>query len=67
MLGVLGIWIQAAGLHLPDPVFSNPRPLAALAQVRRGREGGKEGGKEGAAAVAVVCIFSLSPRLYIWM
>ncbi|EWM23208.1 light harvesting complex protein [Nannochloropsis gaditana] len=33
MLGVLGIWIQAAGLHLPDPVFSNPRPLAAFLQV----------------------------------
>jgi len=46
MLGVLGIWIQAAGLHLPDPVFSNPRPLAALVQVRIGREGWMDGWRE---------------------
>lgn len=32
MLAILGTLTQSF-IHLPDPVFSNPRPLAALAQI----------------------------------
>ena len=33
MLGWLGILVTGLGVHLPDEVFSNPRPLGALAQI----------------------------------
>ncbi|KAG5189618.1 chlorophyll a/b-binding protein domain-containing protein [Tribonema minus] len=32
MLATLGVLVQSFN-HLPDPVFSNPRPLAALSQI----------------------------------
>ncbi|CAN0445228.1 unnamed protein product, partial [Phaeothamnion confervicola] len=32
MLAVLGVVVQSY-VHLPDPVFSNPRPIGALIQV----------------------------------
>merc|ERR1719284_2199486 len=32
MLAVLGTLVQTF-VHLPDPVFDNPRPLAALSQI----------------------------------
>ena len=36
MLAALGLFTQAA-FHLPDDVFSNPKGLDALFQVREGR------------------------------
>ncbi|CEM27246.1 unnamed protein product [Vitrella brassicaformis CCMP3155] len=33
MLACLGYFVQSAGVHLPDPVFSEPRPLSALTKV----------------------------------
>lgn len=32
MLAIVGTLVQTF-YHLPDPVFSNPKPLAALAQI----------------------------------
>ncbi|KAG5179639.1 light harvesting complex protein [Tribonema minus] len=33
MLACLGMWVQSAGIHMPDPVFSESKPIDAFFKV----------------------------------
>lgn len=33
MLAVLGMFVQSAGIHMPDPVFSESKPIDAFFKV----------------------------------